>query len=207
MANPLLTDIYREFEVETQDVLSCFQTQLPIEQHIKSSCSVIHLYGQEMCVIRLLDAWSRFCRELIILCAGCQPVTSSGQVVSLAPGITSRNDAVASLSNSPRGKEPAWHVASECIGVLRRLNIHNRAQIIAALGAANSPADDLRNVRNYFAHRNDDTISKVEETKRRLTLSSHYKAMDIVMERVSPGITLFEMWVTLLKIIAQDAIK
>lgn len=207
MSAPLLVDLYGEFEVEAKDILSCFRTELPSDLRAQSSCSVIHLYGQEMCVVRLIDAWSRFCRELIILCAGCQPVTAGGSIVPLAPGIASRIEAVAHLVHSPGAKEPPWHVANECTGVLRRLGVQNRTQIIAALGASNSPAEHLRHVRNYFAHRNDDTLSKVQETKRQLLVPPHFSAMDIVMDPVPPGIRRFEMWVSLLKIIAQDAIQ
>jgi hypothetical protein len=35
----------------------------------------------------------------------------------------------------------------------RRLNIANTGTLAAALGASNSPAEEIGNVRNYYAHR------------------------------------------------------
>jgi len=44
--------------------------------------------------IRLLDAWARFCRELVLISASEQPLTLAGTRLPLAPGITGRKDAL-----------------------------------------------------------------------------------------------------------------
>ena len=49
--------------------------------------------------------------------------------------------------------EPKWATAAACIDAAQVLNIQNLTSVSAALGAANSPAEPLRHIRNYFAHR------------------------------------------------------
>jgi hypothetical protein len=52
-----------------------------------------------------------------------------------------------------RKTEPKWFDATECIDAASRLKVSNLTSIAAGLGATTSPADVLRNVRNFFAHR------------------------------------------------------
>jgi hypothetical protein len=52
-----------------------------------------------------------------------------------------------------RRYEPKWARATECIDAAIRLKIANTGTVTAALGATNSPADEIRHVRNYYAHR------------------------------------------------------
>ena len=108
----------------------------------------------EMAVVRIYDAWARYCRELVILSASGNCLTLGGTVV---PAVVRRRSDVmpALLATYARRKqyEPKWASATECIDVAKRLNIANFATLAAAVGATNSPADEIRHVRNYYAHR------------------------------------------------------
>ena|SRR5271157_515227 len=110
----------------------------------------------EMAVVRLHDAWSRFCRELIIISASERTLTLGGlQLKPLNAAINTRAAVVPFLLSTykKRTYEPKWGDATECIDAARRLSIMNLATVAAALGAINSPANDIRNVRNFYAHR------------------------------------------------------
>jgi hypothetical protein len=146
-----------------------------------------------MTVIRLHDAWARFCRELIIMSAGCAPYTATGLYLHRVSGVKGRTSVIPKLISTypKRHYEPRWHSASECIDAAQRLKIANFSTVANALGATSSPAEDLRHVRNFFAHRGKNTADQIRSR-------SFYRAyMDITIEDllgqlISPGITLME---------------
>jgi hypothetical protein len=108
----------------------------------------------EMAVIRLQDAWARFCRELIIMSASGNSVTLNGSVVPAV--IRKRSDVVPALLatyKKRRQYEPKWERAVDCIDAATRLKVANLGTLAAALGSTNSPADEIRHIRNFYAHR------------------------------------------------------
>jgi hypothetical protein len=111
----------------------------------------------EMAVVRLHDAWARFCRELVILSAFGRTTTLSG--AALPPchrSIKRCHSVIPTLKATPgRGYrfEPRWADAAECIQAAQRLSIANFSTVSAALGATNSPAEDIRRARNFYTHR------------------------------------------------------
>jgi hypothetical protein len=118
----------------------------------------------EMTVIRLHDAWARFCRELIVLSAFGRTITLSG--VPLPPSHPSIKrchmviPTLRAISGSGWRFEPRWADAAKCIQAAQRLAIANFATVSAALGATNSPAEDIRRVRNFYAHRKKGTAQE-----------------------------------------------
>jgi hypothetical protein len=111
----------------------------------------------EMAVVRLHDAWARFCRELIVLSAFGRTETLSG--IPLPPchrSVKRRHHVVPYLfaTSGPRYRfEPRWADATACITAATRLRIANLPTVSAALAATNSPAESIRRVRNFYAHR------------------------------------------------------
>lgn len=120
----------------------------------------------EMTVIRLHDAWARFCRELVIMSACGRVNTLGGTRLSPAPGITSRRVVIPSLIATYRKRrfEPHWADATECIDAAQRLRVTNLPTIAGALGAIGSPADELRKVRNHYAHRSESSAADATST-------------------------------------------
>lgn len=114
----------------------------------------------EMAIIRLHDAWARFCRQLIILSAFGRTTTLGGvQLPPCSSTITKKHLVIPTLLSTykKRSFEPRWADAKECIDAGQRLVIANVSTVAAALGAINSPADDIRRIRNFYAHRGMDT--------------------------------------------------
>ena len=107
----------------------------------------------EMAVIRMYDAWARYCRELIVLSASGNTVTLNGAVIPAV--VKRRSDVIPALLATYRKRqyEPKWARATECIEAAGRLKIANIGTVTAALGATNSPAEEIRHIRNYYAHR------------------------------------------------------
>jgi len=161
----------------------------------------------EMTVIRMHDAWARFCRDLIVLSAAGNTITVGG--TSLAP---SRPDIHNSASVIPilltvkRWRyEPKWATASIALDAARSLSIQNLPNVSAALGAANSPAEPLRHIRNYYAHRRRETST--------LALGTGYFTTNNLPDVIhlnsytSGGLTVIESWVKVFDAVACASIQ
>lgn len=87
--------------------------------------------------------------------------------------------------------EPRWADSAECIDAARRLGVANASNIAAALGATSSPAEPLRCVRNFVAHRSKDTATKA---------AVHFAVppadFDVATEMLRPaaGTTFLNLW-------------
>jgi hypothetical protein len=208
MRKYFLTDTYTKFNHETEWLLLEFDRALNDLVASGSSDRFARL-SAEMAVVRLHDAWARFSREIIILSAGARPYTASGIRLSTAPGIVQIPDVIPALFNTysrPRRFEPRWARPSESIDAARRLNIQNFSTVAAAFGATNLPAEEMRPIRNFFAHRGKDTANEVR-------MQSFFAPRDkvnvesVAGKLVPPGITIFESWVINLRLVATASIQ
>lgn len=162
----------------------------------------------EMAIIRLHDAWARFSRELIILSAGGRAITASGQRLPLAPGITNPNNVISyllPLLGRNVHFEPKWAVPLEAIKAAQMLNVANFSTISASLGATNSPAEEIRPLRNFLAHRGKDTAGKVRNHPSFHNQKPH--VLHIAAAQVQGGTTRFENWALALKRVAHASIQ
>ena len=162
-----------------------------------------------MAVIRLHDSWARFCREVTIAAAADRPVTATGVQLARAPGIRKSSEVVPRLLSTyskRRLYEPKWAHARECIDAAHRLGIANFPTVAAALGASNSPAEEINLVRNFFAHRCKDTALKIRIYSP-FVLAASLDVESLVGEIIAPSTTRMEMWVLGLQSIAEAAIQ
>lgn len=205
MSGVHLNEIYRRFLAETAWLLLEFNV---CHSALKNGDSRLHRLGGEMAVIRLHDAWARFCRELVIRSAGCTPYTATGLRLNRVPGVGRRADVVPQLlSTYPnRRYEPRWHDAVECINAAQRLRITNLATVSGALGATSSPVTDLRHVRNFFAHRWKGTADQIRR-RSFFNASMQFNLEDLVGQLVPSGITRMESWIIDMRDIAEAAVQ
>lgn len=207
MKNASLVDLYHRFYVETDWLLNdCAHSLTVVYLHDENE-RTFRLSG-EMAIVRLHDAWSRFCRRLIIMSAGYEPYTRSGVKLRLAPGIKKPADVIpVLLSKYKKARyEPKWYNAIDCCSAANQLLIQNRSTIIAALGATSSPSNEVRLVRNFFAHRGKDTADLLRSHLSSVGTSS-ICLEDLAGEIISPGIMRVEHWVNDLRLIAEAAIN
>lgn len=218
MSQPKLTQPHNRFYAETEQILGAFRAPLSAGTRFETSCSAIHPYGQEMCVLRLHDAWARFCRELVIMSAGDRPITLTGAFVPRAPHVRNRADVIPQLLKgypTKSGKSkwgPRWADPAECIEAARLLGISNFSNVSGSIGAATigtapSPIEYLRRVRNFFAHRTEETAGHVRKVALALNLPINYGAMQIINNVVPPGHALLALWIYQLRTIALSAIR
>jgi hypothetical protein len=162
----------------------------------------------EMVVIRLHDAWARFCRELVILSAYGHTVTFGGiKINPSSAAITSCKSVVPVLLSTYKRKgrsfEPRWFDAGECVDAAKRLSIMNLSTVAGAIGSTNSPADDIRRVRNFYAHRAKDTATKATATNL-FSAPTHPTVFELA-GYTSGGTRIIESWVAGLIIVATAA--
>lgn len=168
--------------------------------------------AKEMCVIRLQDAWSRFCRELILSSAGSRAKTSNGIRLPRSPGVNRYGDVIPVLLRAypNRNREPAWHSPVECVDAARRLKISNYSTVRNGLQLSFNglaPTVQLTYVRNYIAHRNRGTAQGIAVVAQDLFISPVPRAFELASVVVQSGITLFALWVIRLRIMAQLSIQ
>lgn len=160
----------------------------------------------EMAIVRLHDSWARCCRNIVLRSAcGCQ--TLGGARVAAAVGVTNEAEALAkyfaTFRRSRLPQEPKWHSARDAIDAAQRIEISNRAEVVAALSSSSSPAETMRKVRNYYAHRTRDTVAKAMATGIFPTLTVPY-----VFNLNKPGAggeTILRAWIRELRLIADAA--
>jgi hypothetical protein len=209
MARVFLSTLYQQFLKETASIVTTFDAVLPNVRPFDQSCINPHTNSHQMCVIELHDAWARFCRELIFVSAACRPTTFSGLIVPLALGITHRSQVLPKLHASfPKAKpfwwEPRWGDAGACLDAAKRLKVNNYADISSGLTITPSPAENLRHVRNFFAHKSQGTALKVKNVAATMALPNA-SALSLVETTVPPGITILTKWVDQLHDMARIA--
>lgn len=120
----------------------------------------------EMAVIRLHDSWARCCKEIVILSALGNVSTLGGVRISRSlPATVNRVLIIQILLNLSKSRyEPKWARPRDCIAAATKLSVYNLNTISAAIGATNSPAEEVRVVRNFYAHRGQYTFSQASNT-------------------------------------------
>jgi hypothetical protein len=140
--------------------------------------------------IEALNTWGSFARAYYLSCCLCQARRTTGARVTLAAGrITNTLDALfcatrvmtgAKRPPTNRRQEPAWHDPNTLLKTFAVLNVSNLNQIQAAFSYSTSAFAHLPTIRNFFAHRNDDTMHKVRDVARHLGVNPNQRACEIV---------------------------
>jgi hypothetical protein len=195
------------FRMESALVLRHFSHIFP---NGHEDCSKVHPWCQEMCAIRLLDAWARFCRELVLISASEQPLTLAGTRLPLAPGITGRKDALKVLRTIYKRFpwEPRWFDAQSCLGAASFLKVANYSTLSAGLAVTPSPIEDLRKLRNFLAHRNERTAAEVHAAAVNMGIVPTSKVIEI-LQTVTAGLSVnvLRTWIEQLQAMSDIAAR
>ena len=197
--------IYQRFGKETAmltqtleaSIAPSIHTPLTIQQH----------FVVELCVIRLHDAWARFCRELVVTSAYAKPLTAQGTRVPRAPGVKRRDQVIPEFTATY-----PWYVSRQCLDAAKRLKVSNYSAIASGIGVSfpdmsPSPNDQVRLVRNFFAHRHQESADKALEIAHNLHIPGITHPRSLVIATVPPGISVFRLWVNRLRLMAYLSIQ
>ena len=96
-----------------------------------------------------------------------------------------------------RENEPAWHRPNNIRKLSGDLALSNAAAILTGLARGGASINDLIQVRNYFAHRNEDTAATVRTVLYRHAITPKYSVEDSVCQRVpASSAILLELWLS-----------
>lgn len=157
--------------------------------------------AQSYAIIRLHDAWARFCRELVLLSAQGKVITATGNYVPRSPVVAQRQsplDALKSTYSSRRQSwvlwEPKWFDPSETVDAAARLKIANFATVSGGIAATSVAINDIRACRNFLAYRNKQSNDGLDYLRHRLGVSLSTRAEELANALVPGGASLFELW-------------
>lgn len=123
-------------------------------------------------VISLYADWEEFSRRLLYSSAVTRPTTATGQRLNRAPNVKTYRDVLQVLSGKKRitSNHIVIHLGlpEKMVDACKKLDVENTQTITGAILSMDSPADNLRQVRNFLAHQNGSTATQVNSLKNRL---------------------------------------
>lgn len=127
-------------------------------------------------VIESRNTWSRLTRSVYISCA-LGTVTSSGLRIRRISGVSSAEDAIKLAIPIYNGRrpprkltrrsEPAWHDTAFLARLFSSTGMPNAATVATAIGVKPHVVEDLTVFRNFYAHRDEQTLRAAQNVARR----------------------------------------
>ena len=146
-------------------------------------------------VIELDNLWSAFVRSYY-LSWHLGTTRGSGTRVHVTPGAPQqfahalKQASIALYGRTTRGRtgriEPAWHEKRVLVDLARNVAPALVPHVQAAMSLPSTAFDHLHTVRNFYAHRSEETASKLPRVARAFGLLPTRRARDIVLG-VPPG--------------------
>ena len=171
-------------------------------------CEPLHRDGSAFLVVRLQHLWGEFCKELVVRSATGGCVTRTGLYLPPAPGVKRVKDIPNIIARHTRqqfsGSRTHWEDPQFAIGHAQRLQVANFRQLSLGLGSV-TILDQLKSVRNFIVHPNDNTGPKYLQT----TMTLGFRGMpptQLINQSSIGGATIFEMWVSELEATAYAAV-
>ncbi len=141
-------------------------------------------------VIETVNVWASFTRAYY-LSWFMKPRTLTGQRVSCTQPLRSFQDALLfairhsrspgyKRASSMRRDEPAWHDPGNLLSLARAVGPSNIEQISSVLSFGATYPSNLPTVRNFYAHRNDETFRKVQNKAVLLGLGTNLRPCEFV---------------------------
>lgn len=180
------------------DTLSLEMASLPTTQF-----STAQRRQAEHIAFQLQNVWELYIRNFILSSAtGC----ATSPTYRLPPSVPKnyRNRESVShylLKQTKKRFEPKWYRPDQAIKAAQNLNIANFAKVAAAIGSTPWPLDDLRLIRNFFAHRSRD--SALEIRKLDWFNSSDIIEVETTLFSYFNGVQRFNFWGKQMKLISR----
>jgi hypothetical protein len=211
----MLVQVVSDFATELNSIEGIFRStpETRVACHPLDYCAIT-----DGCIGDIWDAWVRFMRRLYVTCAGGQvwstsnvsyhpatPLAEIDVLSRLREAGAARGSGVAVFANEPR-----WFVVTSVVPICAILGLSNATAILNSLGSSTvtlgggfsltNPLDEIRQIRNYCAHKTEDMANLVSSRYTSgLTVSAY------VRQVTRGGSTRFHDWCEALEAIAWDA--
>ena len=143
--------------------------------------------------IEVLNAWNLFSRSFYLSCAlGAQ--TERKRLITILITSDPLGSAITHIKSNARPNtfgvwnrrdEPAWHDPTVLMSVCQNLGCSNYCQIAQAFSLNLNVFKDLPVFRNFFAHRNEQTLRAAKNIAPRYMLQTYLSPTEILLS-VSP---------------------
>jgi hypothetical protein len=205
-----LNELLRKFVRETALLESLIDTQAGAQWSGLWGSPVVASV-RSFSVIRLHDAWARFCRGLVLTSAAGDVFTGGGAKLhrsKIVPNNVTPIDFLIS-TYTHRRREPDWWDVAAATAAANKLGVANYSTISAGLTLSNIgfALSDIRLCRNYFAHRSKRTNDALNSLRARERLPTTTRPEEIPLLLVPGGATLFRTWCWELKQRAVYSVK
>jgi hypothetical protein len=141
-------------------------------------------------VIESVNIWASFSRAYY-LSWFMKPKTMTGRRVICVRHFASFQDALLFAirhlrspgyrrSSPSRRDEPTWHDSNNLLSLAAAVGVSNFVQISSALSFGATYGSNLPTVRNFYAHRNDETFRKVQTKAALLGLGTNLRPCEFV---------------------------
>jgi hypothetical protein len=141
-------------------------------------------------VIESTNIWASFTRAYY-LSWFMKPRTMTGQRVNCTRHFVSFQDALLfairhlrspeyKRARASRRDEPTWHDPGNLLSLAAAVGVSNIGQISSALSFGATYSSNLPTVRNFYAHRNDETFRKVQNKAALLGLGTNLRPGEFV---------------------------
>lgn len=205
------------FAREADEIEAAFHSTL--SSSVVNSYKIPYVPAVEGCITSLWDAWGRFNRSVIILSASGDVQGISGAIYSPGQPRTESQAIRKLVTDAPLqsnrikllGGEPIWPAPEMLLDVCQALDLAAVHPLHAAVTShvlslpynqsTSNPIVEIRAVRNYCAHKSDETYRKMRRFFRPGMTNVHAHAR----QKVS-GIPRFVHWIDCLKVIAEAGV-
>lgn len=135
--------------------------------------------------IECLNSWHNFCRSYFLSCI-LRPKTISGQTILVNPNVSTFSNAIdISMMTCKRGlwekgswdrrDEPLWRDPNIFVKNCEAIGCSNIDEIRNTFNVPTKVLEHLTVLRNYYSHRNDETIKKVRDLAFYYSISIPFK--------------------------------
>lgn len=136
-----------------------------------------------------LTLWSNFARSFYLSCMHGAKRISGGRVAVAGVAVNSNSDALNfSRLQFPyrRKNEPIWHEPKTLVKLFQAAGASNLTQVQAALSVSPKVFKELPAIRNFFAHRCEETAKNAASLARRLGVGVGLRPCEIMCAQL-PG--------------------
>ncbi len=183
--------------------IRCFETFAKRISRLEKYFLSNSLAEQEHATINLLNIWSEFNGDLLLLFANGGFTTFSGTRIT-ASNSFSRETLEAHLRSVFGGGRNNWfasyHASTQMVGYINRINPSNRNILVSSIGSTNNCSQDIRCIRNFFAHKNENTLAKVK------TAFNTYDARSVIHDTIG-YIPRWKHWSASLLVVAEACLQ
>lgn len=157
--------------------------RLPVEsEHDRATAFV---------TIEAVNLWTLFSRSFYLSCTLHAKRSNGVQITINSLGIKTQSDAITfairQLRPNLKGSgpwtyrdEPIWREPNTLLKLIQALGASNLAQVQAGFAYQTSVFKELPRIRNFFAHRNEDTNAKTVSVARTVGVSTKLRPSEIM---------------------------